>query len=178
MPEEGSKHALLPACQRCKLRKIKCDRQAPKCSGCTKSKAACIIVDPVTSERYPREFIHRLEVREQELQAKVASVTAATVTPVSEDGNRGEAAESLPTADDADGRTASNQTLDSPAASRGFVGDGSGLSFLRFIFQDSRWRVYEPQIMQLLAERPQIPELKISRNPQPTLDEATALLDN
>lgn len=51
-------------------------------------------------------------------------------------------------------------------------------SFLRFIFQDPRWRSYEPQIMQLLAERPQIPELAISSIPQPPREEATALLDN
>ncbi|KAK8088765.1 hypothetical protein PG997_003726 [Apiospora hydei] len=184
MPEEGSVHALLPACQRCKLRKIKCDRQAPKCSGCTKSKAACIILDPVTSERYPRDFIHRLEVRAQELQAKVAAAAAPTTatTPISEGSHTAAGAGDSNTEEPgpvaAAERTPSNQALDSPAASRGFVGDGSGLSFLRFIFQDSRWRVYEPQIMQLLAERPQIPELTISPNTQPTLDEATALLDN
>ncbi|KAK6842308.1 hypothetical protein PG987_003168 [Apiospora arundinis] len=188
MPEQGSKHALLPACQRCKLRKIKCDRQAPKCSNCTKqSNAACIIVDPVTSERYPRDFIHRLELRKQELEAKVAATdtVAVTASPISEDGNTGDGVERNPTAAnadaDADERTTITQVPDSPTTSRGFVGDGSGLSFLRFIFQDSRWRVYEPQIMQLLSERPQIPELTISRsrgNPQPTLDEAAALLDN
>ncbi|KAK7940971.1 uncharacterized protein PG986_013358 [Apiospora aurea] len=184
MPEEGSVHALLPACQRCKLRKIKCDRQAPKCSGCTKSKAACIVVDPVISERYPRDFIHRLEVRTQELQAKVAAAAAVTTatTSISEGshtaGGAGDSNTEEPGPVAAAERTPSNQALDSPAASRGFVGDGSGLSSLRFIFQDSRWRVYEPQIMQLLAERPQIPELTISLNTQPTLDEATALLDN
>ncbi|KAK8049874.1 hypothetical protein PG994_011604 [Apiospora phragmitis] len=132
MPEESSKHALLPACQRCKLRKIKCDRQAPKCSGCTKSKAACIIIDPVTSERYPREFIHRLEVRAQELQAKVAAAAATTVaTPTSEGsdtgGGFGDSNTEEPDPIAADERTPSNQALDSPAASRGFVGDGSGL---------------------------------------------------
>ncbi|KAK8055969.1 transcriptional regulatory protein [Apiospora rasikravindrae] len=184
MPEEGSVHALLPACQRCKLRKIKCDRQAPKCSGCTKSKAACIIVDPVTSERYPRDFIHQLEVRAQELQAKATATAAVTTvtTPISEGsgtaGGTGDSNTEEPGPVAAAERTPSNQALDSPAASRGFVGDGSGLSFLRSIFQDSRWRVYEPQIMQLLAERLQIPELTISPNPQPTLEEATALLDN
>ncbi|KAK7970396.1 fungal-specific transcription factor domain-containing protein [Apiospora saccharicola] len=127
MPEEGSKHALLPACQRCKLRKIKCDRQAPKCSSCTKSKAACIIIDPVTLERYPREFIHRLEVREQEMQAKFAAVAAARVTWISESGASGDSIGGsnteepglIATAE----RTPSNQALESPAASRGFVGD-------------------------------------------------------
>lgn len=129
MPEEGSKHALLPACQRCKLRKIKCDRQAPKCSSCTKSKATCLVIDPVTSERYPRDFIHRLELREQDLQAKAAA--AARATPISESGATGGSAGRsnteepglIATAE----RTPSNQALDSPARSRGFVGDGSGL---------------------------------------------------
>lgn len=41
---ERSKH--LPACRRCRVRKIKCNRGAPKCANCTSSNAACIIWIP------------------------------------------------------------------------------------------------------------------------------------
>ncbi|KAI6540156.1 hypothetical protein MCOR10_001023 [Pyricularia oryzae] len=184
-----SKYALLPACQRCKLRKIRCDRQAPKCSGCTKSQAACVVVDPITSERYHRSFIHELEERERELQGRISAASgAAIVTPSSETAADAENPARPATGSDVGRRRTGTDeqhtpggqvsVSDSPTAHRGFVGDGSGLSFLRFIFQDPRWRSYEPQIMQLLAERPQIPELAISSIPQPPREEATALLDN
>ena len=67
MAEEG---AQIPACQRCRLRKIKCDHAAPKCSGCTKASAACIIIDPFTQKLYTRDYIHELERKEKELLGK------------------------------------------------------------------------------------------------------------
>ncbi|TLD21359.1 hypothetical protein PspLS_09268 [Pyricularia sp. CBS 133598] len=174
-----SKYALLPACQRCKLRKIRCNRQAPKCSNCTKSQAACVVIDPITSERYHRPFIHQLEERERELQERISSANGAIVTPSSETAADAENPGRPATGSDVGQRqtgteeqhTPGNQVSvsDSPTAHRGF---------LRFIFQDPRWRIYEPQIIQLLAERPQIPELAISSIPQPPREEANALLDN
>jgi hypothetical protein len=62
---------LLPTCQKCKVRKVKYDRQAAKCSNCTRGNVACIIVDPITGEQYARDYIRRLEEQEAELKAKV-----------------------------------------------------------------------------------------------------------
>lgn len=64
MTEETSQ---IPACQRCRLRKIRCDHAAPKCAGCTKASVACIIVDPFTQKQYTREYIHELEQKEKRL---------------------------------------------------------------------------------------------------------------
>ena len=66
----GDTH-LLPACQKCKVRKVKCDRAGPKCGNCTKGSVACIIIDPVTGQQYARGYISQLEEQEAELKAKV-----------------------------------------------------------------------------------------------------------
>lgn len=61
----------LPSCQRCKLRKIRCDHAPPKCAACTKASSACIIVDPITQKQYTREYIHDLERKEKQLSEKL-----------------------------------------------------------------------------------------------------------
>lgn len=61
----------IPACQQCRLRKIRCDHAAPKCSACVKSSSACIIVDPMTKKQYTREYIHDLECKEKALKSKL-----------------------------------------------------------------------------------------------------------
>lgn len=68
MAEETSQ---LPSCQRCKLRKIRCDHAPPKCAACTKASSACIIIDPITQKQYTREYIHDLERKERYLSEKV-----------------------------------------------------------------------------------------------------------
>lgn len=152
----------LPACQRCKTRKIKCDRGAPKCSRCTKAKATCLVVDPVTAETYSRDFISRLEEKEKELRAAVE----ASVTPNLTEGGLH------------DGHAESLTSPSSISRANAFVGDGSGLGLMRAIFSDQRWQAYEPQLLEQLAERPQIPELDVVQNQQPSIGEASTLLDN
>lgn len=75
MAEEGSQ---IPACQRCRMRKIRCDHAAPKCSGCAKASSACIIIDPFTQKQYTRDYIHELERKEKELLGKARSERSAT----------------------------------------------------------------------------------------------------
>lgn len=65
----------LPACQRCRLRKVRCDRSAPKCANCTKSNVACIIVDPETGEKYARDYLRRLQEEEAALKAQLGDCT-------------------------------------------------------------------------------------------------------
>lgn len=65
----------IPACQQCRLRKVRCDHAAPKCSACVKSSSACIIVDPITKKQYTRDHIYDLECREKELKAKLDQAT-------------------------------------------------------------------------------------------------------
>lgn len=150
----------LPACQRCRTRKIKCDRAAPKCSRCAKAKATCLVVDPVTSETYSRDFISRLEEKEKELRVAVEASATPNLTEGGVNDNH------------TDSLTSPNSRVNA------FVGDGSGIGLMRSIFSDQRWQAYEPQLLEQLAERPQIPEMDVVQNQQPSLEEASALLEN
>ena len=38
----SSKPAATPSCERCSIRKVKCDRQQPKCSACDRHNAECL----------------------------------------------------------------------------------------------------------------------------------------
>jgi hypothetical protein len=76
----SSERLRLPACERCRLKKVKCDSLPPKCSTCVKSDTACIIVDPLTSERYTRDGIAQLERKLKDLEA--VSRTPATPSSV------------------------------------------------------------------------------------------------
>jgi hypothetical protein len=160
MPAAESPARVPPACQRCKLRKVRCDRAAPKCGGCTKASKTCLIVDPVTSIQYSRDEISQLEQREKELRQR-----ASCAPPVQAAAGDGAVV---------DGPTPSTA---SPSDSNAFVGDASGHNLLRFILSDSRWRSCEPQLLRQLAERPQVPELAVKPNQQPLVDEALGLLD-
>jgi hypothetical protein len=114
MAEEVSQ---IPACQRCRLRKIRCDHAAPKCSGCSKASAACIIIDPITQKQYTREYIHDLERKEKLLSEQIRN-SAERQTPG--------AARSLPgTQDDTSPRDA--PSTESTTTFGGYVGESSGL---------------------------------------------------
>jgi hypothetical protein len=159
---------LLPACQKCKVRKVKCDRQAPKCSHCTKGNVACIIVDPVTGEQYARDYVRQLEEQEAELRAKVDERAsqrgeARTVATI-----RSEVTEPSP---------AGPLTGGSHASQSGFVGHGSGLGFLHSILSEAKWQRHRTRILNQLATRPRIQKLHITPHPLPPLEEAERLLE-
>ncbi|USP82066.1 Zn(II)2Cys6 transcription factor [Curvularia clavata] len=148
----------LPACQKCKLRKVRCDRQAPKCTNCTKGGVACIIVDPESGEQYSRGFIAQLEEEEKSLNERLngtqltATATEAHSVPT-------------PTSDDAGRRSY-------------YVGDGSGLGFLNSILSDARWQQHRTHILTQLAARPRVHRQNLTPNSLPPPHEAQQLLDN
>jgi hypothetical protein len=112
MAEEG---AQIPACQRCRLRKIKCDHAAPKCSGCTKATAACIIIDPFTQKQYTRDYIHELERKEKELLGKArpdSERSASNATPNEVDTSPRDA-----------------PSAESTTTYGGYVGESSGMKY-------------------------------------------------
>ena len=116
----------LHACQKCRLRKVKCDRQAPKCTNCAKGSVACIVVDPITGEQYARDYVRQLEEKERDLTRRLDALDdAGVVTPVSTERSEG----SHPT-------PVGPETAASSGAQSGFVGDGSGLGFLQSILSD------------------------------------------
>jgi hypothetical protein len=170
---------LLPACQKCKLRKVKCDRQAPKCAHCTKGNVACIIVDPVTGEQYARDYIRQLEEQEKELRAKVGERASEDEEAIARDAAtiRSEATEPSPRGPPTGPRTGP-LTGGSAASPNGFVGDGSGLGFLCSILAEAKWQRHRTRILDQLATRPRIEKLHLTANPLPPLQEAEHLLEN
>lgn len=100
----------LPACERCRVRKVKCDGRPPKCSACGRSGTACIIVDPVTNERYTRDGLDQLERKLRALEAANANTKDVSTTP------------SVKSPSDS-GQHRGSKTH--------FVGDGSGLNYFK-----------------------------------------------
>lgn len=60
-------------CQRCRVKKTKCDRQLPQCLRCLKAKVPCFSMDPVTGQEIPRSYLHHLEQKVQMLEAQLKS---------------------------------------------------------------------------------------------------------
>ncbi|KAH3918003.1 hypothetical protein HBI56_177600 [Parastagonospora nodorum] len=172
---------VLPACQKCKLRKVKCDRQAPKCTSCTKGKVACIIVDPVTGEQYARDYIKRLEEQEAELKAKLGERAGEHASERGEASQgsttTSEAAETSPAAPHS-GPPTGPPTGGTTASRSGFVGDGSGLGFLHSILSEAKWQRHRTRILHQLATRPSIQKLHLTPNTLPALQEGEQLLEN
>jgi hypothetical protein len=170
---------LLPACQKCKLRKVKCDRQAPKCAHCTKGNVACIIVDPVTGEQYARDYIRQLEEQEKELREKVGERGREDQEAVARDPATIWSEETEPSPrGPRTGPLTGPLTGGSAASPNGFVGDGSGLGFLCSILAEAKWQRHRTRILDQLATRPRIEKLHITPNPLPPLQEAEHLLEN
>lgn len=107
----------LPACSKCRVRKVRCDRQAPKCGNCTKGNAACIIIDIATGEQYARDFIQQLEVEEAQLKAHLHARTSVDGPATAH-------------SDHAERTPRGPLTGETEASHSGFVGDGSGLGFV------------------------------------------------
>lgn len=51
------------ACNRCRLRKNRCDQNLPACSPCEKAGVKCVGFDPITKREIPRTYVYYLESR-------------------------------------------------------------------------------------------------------------------
>ncbi|KKY25020.1 putative c6 transcription factor [Phaeomoniella chlamydospora] len=51
------------ACNRCRLRKNRCDQRLPACTACEKAKQKCVGYDPITKREIPRSYVYYLESR-------------------------------------------------------------------------------------------------------------------
>lgn len=71
------------ACNRCRVRKNRCDQRLPACSTCEKAKARCVSYDHLTKREVPRSYVYYLETRlayfEQLLKANAIPYNAAEV---------------------------------------------------------------------------------------------------
>jgi len=110
----------LPACERCRLRKVKCDSNsnASKCSACIKDNHSCVIVDPLTHERYTREAVREMQQKIEDLEVELMAKQNPQVS-----------------------------TTRSPALQRRtthFVGDGSGLEYAVRTFKSEELLTFKP----------------------------------
>ncbi|EXJ82945.1 hypothetical protein A1O3_06762 [Capronia epimyces CBS 606.96] len=71
------------ACNRCRVRKNRCDQRLPACSTCEKANVRCVGYDPITKREIPRSYVYFLETRlayfEQLLKANAVPFNAADV---------------------------------------------------------------------------------------------------
>jgi hypothetical protein len=51
------------ACNRCRLRKNRCDQRLPRCQACEKAGVKCVGYDPITKREIPRSYVYFLEAR-------------------------------------------------------------------------------------------------------------------
>lgn len=51
---QSSSFRNVSACNRCRLRKNRCDQKLPSCASCEKANVACVGYDPITKREIPR----------------------------------------------------------------------------------------------------------------------------
>lgn len=59
------------ACERCRVKKNKCDGASPVCSECRRAGTECIVVDRLTHRPLPRGHVDALERENQELRRRI-----------------------------------------------------------------------------------------------------------
>jgi hypothetical protein len=56
-PGQSSNFRNVSACNRCRLRKNRCDQKLPSCASCAKAGVACVGYDPITKKEIPRRCV-------------------------------------------------------------------------------------------------------------------------
>lgn len=72
LPQMSRISRSISACQRCRVKKIKCDQNFPKCTKCDKADAECVGLDSVTGREVPRSYVMYLENRIMQLEEKIS----------------------------------------------------------------------------------------------------------
>ncbi|KAJ0309943.1 hypothetical protein COL5a_011945 [Colletotrichum fioriniae] len=70
---QSSNFRNVSACNRCRLRKNRCDQKLPSCASCAKAGVACVGYDPITKKEIPRSYVFYLETRVEQLEALLAN---------------------------------------------------------------------------------------------------------
>ncbi|KAJ4390560.1 hypothetical protein N0V93_004156 [Gnomoniopsis smithogilvyi] len=65
---QSSNFRNVSACNRCRLRKNRCDQKLPSCASCEKANVACVGYDPITKKEIPRSYVFYLETRVEHLE--------------------------------------------------------------------------------------------------------------
>ena len=76
------------ACNRCRLRKNRCDQRLPRCQSCEKAGVRCVGYDPITKREIPRSYVYFLEARVAYLESLLMEnhVTFKEAAPFDEEG--------------------------------------------------------------------------------------------
>ncbi|KAI1288949.1 fungal-specific transcription factor domain-containing protein [Xylaria venustula] len=146
------------ACNRCRLRKNRCDQKLPSCASCEKARVACVGYDPITKREIPRSYVYYLETRIDQLEALLRAQNipfppAENLEYCSRPGNDGGHSRSpnegalamLSEAAEASGIPQSFQNSDDPGrpnkilrtsgtAAPKYLGSANGVSFARVVF--------------------------------------------
>ena len=69
----GSAFRNVSACNRCRVRKNRCDQRLPACGACEKANVRCVGYDPITKREIPRSYVYYLENRVQYLESLLES---------------------------------------------------------------------------------------------------------
>ncbi|EGR51909.1 N-terminal binuclear Zn cluster-containing protein, partial [Trichoderma reesei QM6a] len=72
-PGQSSNFRNVSACNRCRLRKNRCDQKLPSCASCNKVGVSCVGYDPITKKEIPRSYVFYLETRVEVLEKLLAS---------------------------------------------------------------------------------------------------------
>lgn len=102
----GAMARSIDACQRCRMKKVKCDQNFPMCLRCQKAGVECVGVDRATGKAVPRSYIFHLEQKIAQLQnllnshgVSTAEISQATLpTPLSQSSSNVSVGLSQPTA--------------------------------------------------------------------------------
>ncbi|KAK2612567.1 hypothetical protein QQS21_001337 [Conoideocrella luteorostrata] len=70
---QSSNFRNVSACNRCRLRKNRCDQKLPSCASCAKVGVACVGYDPITKKEIPRSYVFYLETRVEQLEKLLTS---------------------------------------------------------------------------------------------------------
>ncbi|KAK4662767.1 hypothetical protein QC763_603420 [Podospora pseudopauciseta] len=154
---QSSSFRNVSACNRCRLRKNRCDQKLPSCASCEKAGVACVGYDPITKREIPRSYIFYLEKRVEQLEgilrekgvgfpraeelewcSKVGGVNGGVRGEVEqmEDGGQMSAKEGGGNGEDEGGVVARRETV-RRGADKGqgrHLGSTTGISFARVVF--------------------------------------------
>ncbi|PHH65349.1 hypothetical protein CDD81_2761 [Ophiocordyceps australis] len=178
---QSSNFRNVSACNRCRLRKNRCDQKLPSCASCVKAGVSCVGYDPITKKEIPRSYVYYLETRVEQLERLLVdndislpsaenldhcSRPAPDAAPLGSHGSR----ERRATAADKAPYEARNQALESlkakragqspamlnivsPAKSRSLA-SASGVSFARVVFAAVQYSVSNQNSQGSASDKP------------------------
>ncbi|KAH9240689.1 hypothetical protein K456DRAFT_1084822 [Colletotrichum gloeosporioides 23] len=92
--ESPQRQVLRPTCARCRMRKVRCDGQMPRCGPCEQANVDCLVAGVSSSSPYNRSYVESFQERVRELQKQEQEVKALLDSKRKE-GGRPMAAEDL-----------------------------------------------------------------------------------